>query len=220
MDECFIFQLATGWVVEPGQSRFRSPPSPGVTTLLANPQDPTPVPAWRYSSAAGFFRRSAAARKHWSIPSRNSPNGVRKAIATYRDSWRMPVTQHGQTSALAVVQLGFCASSWRQVTPWVLERVTSKAADFAAFDRAGNGTNAQKSHAARALWELAHDSNNKVGITQAGGIAPLVAQHGQSAVSAAPLLATPVPPEAGAFGSGWLPTLSRSGRAAQRPEGG
>jgi len=38
-----------------------------------------------------------------------------------------------------------------------------------------NGTNAQKSHAARALWELAQDSNNKVGIARAGGIAPLVA---------------------------------------------
>ena len=104
-----------------------------------------------------------------------------------------------------MLQLGFCASSGRQATPWVFERVASKAADFAAFDRAGNGTNAQKSHAARALWELAQDSNNKVGIARAGGIAPLVAQHGQRAISAAPLLATPVPPEAGALGSGRLP---------------
>ena len=38
-----------------------------------------------------------------------------------------------------------------------------------------NGTNAQQSHAARALWELAHDSGKKVEIAQAGGIAPLVA---------------------------------------------
>jgi hypothetical protein len=51
----------------------------------------------------------------------------------------------------------------------------SKAADFAAFDHAGNGTKGQKSHAARALWELAHGSDMKVEIAQAGGIAPLVA---------------------------------------------